>query len=215
MPKTASFSFDKHIGVIGETQSGKTVLAGRMVENLEGKAGAILVIDFEDLGEFGGVRIDGYTSEDRIVELLNSGSKVRFVPDTDKEIRIKQIERLFKLLKNQVNRMVYVVADEIQEYGDAKKNAFDVYAIRGLKNGVLLISITQRPAKLSNTIASQTKRWFFFEVNNFEERYFKEYSLPYEDIIERFNSLDADKVAHSFIVYERGKQVSKPMKLDL
>lgn len=214
MPKSATFKFDKHIGIIGETQSGKTVLAGRMVDNLT-ETEAVLVIDFEDLGEFGGVRVDGDTPEESIINALENGETLRFVPATDKELRIKQIDYIFDVLKNKVGRMVYVVADEIQEYGDAKSNAFDRYAIRGLKNGVLLISITQRPAKLSNTIASQTKRWFFFEVNNFEERYFKEYSLPFEDITERFNSMNQDKAKHSFVVYERGRGVSKPMKLEL
>jgi len=105
---------------------------------------------------------------------------------------------------------MYVYADEIQNWGDSRKNEFDVFAIRGLKHGLHLVAVSQRPAKISKTIISQSKTIIFFDISTFEKKYFKEYELPYDEI----NSMFVEAPKYSFVVFTKGKGLFGPYRLE-
>lgn len=210
--KSAQIPAQNHMAVFGETQSGKTTMMNKFSQNF--KENGVLFIDLEDMNE---IECDSrYDMDSDLEEMrkdLEDGKMVRYVPDPmDKETRKQEAKHLAKKLIFDWNLPVYVIVDEIQEYGSSSSSPFDVIAVRGLKRGVHLISITQRPAKLSQTIATQTSTFVFFEVGEFEKTYFQRYSLPFEPLMKRFKMLEGD---YWFQVYVRNMGLQKPLKLDL
>lgn len=210
--KQVSIPFQKHTAVFGETQSGKTTVVNHISQKFDDHG--VLFIDLEDMGEVDNAqRFDKDDDLDDLKQHLEKGKIATYVPDAwDEDIRKEEIKVLGKKLIFEWNIPVYVIADEIQEYGSSSSNVFDVFAVRGLKRGVHLVSITQRPAKLSQTIATQTDTFIFFQVGEFERRYFEKYSLPFDDLMKGFNSVSGD---YYFQVYVRNQGTSKPLKLSL
>ena len=212
MKDVAKVPVPHHMAVFGETQSGKTTLINRFSQNFQDHA--VLFIDLEDMNEIESEeRFDMDDDLEDLHQALKDRKNVRYVPDAwDKETRQKEIKTLAKKLIFEWNLPVYVIADEIQEYGDSNSSPFDVFAVRGLKRGVHLIAITQRPAKLSKTIATQTDTFIFFEVGEFERTYFERYNLPFEPLMKNFRNLDGD---YWFQIYVRNQGLEKPLKLSL
>jgi len=194
----------KHMAIVGETQSGKTYLADKMFRQTGG-----LFIDFEDVGDIScDVETDRTTDYEKIKNGLDAGKRVCYIPSETRDRREKEIEIIWRKLKK-LNRNITVYADEIQEYGGDTKNRFDKFAVRGLKYGIHLIPISQRPAWISKTIATQSPKWIFFDVGDFERRYFREYQLPFGKLQEKLEGAGN----YSFVIYERGELVKGPFKI--
>jgi len=212
-----SLDMSKHTGIVGETQSGKTILSNFLFQKTGG-----CFIDIEDRGDIKAeISFNIRSSTDRFKTALRDRHTVRYVPSTDKEESMKEAQYLWKMLKG-LNKNMYLYVDEIQNWGSSRKSAFDVFAVRGLKYGIHLVSISQRPAWISKTIATQTITWIFFDIGDFERSYFDNYKLPYERILGKFYKRDeiGDLIRiapeYSFIVYRRGiKSVSEPKKLKI
>ena len=194
-----------HTCIFGETQQGKTVLANKLFDMTGG-----LYIDIEDMGDIDAERtLTRRNSRAQFMKVLKTFNKVKYVPSPIKEKSTKEILWIWQRLV-ELNKSIYVYADEIQNWGTPKKNTCDVYAVRGLKHGVHLVSITQRVANVSKTIATQSPTHVFFDMSEMEERYFRNANLPYDQIKEKMEG--APK--YHFVVYSRvTKLVSKPYKL--
>ena len=205
----------KHIGICGETQSGKTILSNFLFNRTGG-----LFIDIEDKGDVQAeISFSINNSESRFLTALKENKTVRYVPSTRLETSLKEIQYIWNCL-TWINKPIYLYVDELQNWGNARKNAFDVFAIRGLKYGIHLVSISQRPAWISKTIATQSTTWVFFDIGDFERKYFDNYKLPYDEILSKF--YDKDENGHlirkapqySFVIYRRGiRSVSEPQKI--
>jgi len=194
----------RHVTIIGETQSGKTVLANYLFQKTGG-----LFVDIEDLGDIeADITLTRRNTSSFFLKALQIYRRVRYVPSPNFEFNKKEILFIWRLVKT-LNKNLYVYVDEIQNWGGARKNVFDVYAIRGLKYGIHLVSISQRPANISKSIATQTKTFIFFDISEMESQYFKLHQLPYEEIKRRL--MDAPRYA--FVVYVRGEGVSQPYKI--
>lgn len=199
-------SINKHLAIIGETQTGKTYLAQKIFKTNPIKS---LFIDIEDIGDIKGQRVlTRNNREDVFDRTILKYHKVRYVPSSNDAVARREVRWIFNRLRK-LNVPICVFVDEIQHYGTARKNAFDVYAIRGLKYGIHLVSISQRPAHVSKTIMTQTSVFIFFDVGVFERKYFREYNLPYDELLYRFK--DAPK--YSWIVYEKGVGIKGPYKI--
>ena len=195
-----------HTGIVGMTRSGKTVLGNYLFEKTGG-----LFIDIEDKNEVqGAVTLTKNTRPDQFDRALIEHKKVRYVPDPDPDKAIREATWISKRLLT-LNLDLHVWVDELQNYGGARVNAFDLLAVRGLKHGIHLNWLTQRPAKASKTIASQTNTLIFFDMSGFEKKYFKEYELPYDEIKEKLEG----QPPYHFVIFTRGVGVSEPRKLSL
>ncbi len=190
--------------IIGDTQSGKTELGNQLFQDTGG-----LYIDIEDKGQIDvDITISGKNHVKVIKKALIERRRVAFIPTTSKKLRDKEVEALWHILKG-INKNIYVYVDEAQHWGSSRTNSFDEYAIRGLKHGIHLVTMTQRPANISKTIASQAKTMVCFDISGYEKKYFKEYKLPYEEIVAKL----ADKPDYYFVQYIRKVGVSKPYRL--
>jgi len=207
----------KHGSIIGETQTGKTIFSNFLFNQTGG-----LFIDIEDKGDIDAeISFNINNSELRFIRALKERKTVRYVPSPRIEKSLKEVEYIWRVLMK-LNMHIFVYVDEIQNWGNAVKNAFDVFAIRGLKHGIHLISITQSPSNLSKTIARQTPTWVFFDIGDFERAYFDRYKLPYDRILSKFyeedDKGDLIRIApqYSFVIYRRGlRSVSEPMKIEI
>lgn len=199
-----NINMEGQVTIIGDTQGGKTELANHLFQQTGG-----LYIDIEDKGQ---VQVDKTISAKNSVKVIKKVLKeyrrVAYIPTTDKKLRTKEVKALWHILIG-LGINIYVYVDEAQHWGNARTNDFDEYAIRGLKHGVHLVVMTQRPAKISKTIASQSKTLICFDISGYEKKYFKEYNLPYDEI----NNALVKKPEYYFVVYIKKVGVSKPFKL--
>jgi len=209
-------NLNKHLCIIGETQSGKTVLANELFRINDTKS---LFIDIEDMGEIKAEReVNMNTSPTEFKAIIKHYSKIKYIPSTDPKTAQKEVLWIWNTLMS-MNINICVFVDEIQNYGDSNRNVFDVYAIRGLKHGVHLVSISQRPAYVSKTIMTQTPVIVFFEIGTFEREYFRRYQLPYDRMLNIFydiaenGDLTRKIPLYSFIVFERGQPIKGPFVL--
>jgi len=193
-----------HTGFVGITRSGKTYLGNYLYSQMGG-----LFIDIEDKNEVqAAVTLTKRNTAEQFNKALTKINKVRYVPDPDPEKATIEARWIAKRLLT-LNLNLHVWVDELQNYGGARVNAFDILAVRGLKHGIHLNWLTQRPAKASKTIASQTHTIVFFDMSGFEKKYFKEYELPYDEIKRKITG----KPKHYFVIFTRGVGVSEAMKI--
>lgn len=194
----------KHASIYGETQSGKTLLANYLFERTGG-----LFVDIEDKGDIIAERtLTRRNTKKHFIEVVKRYNKIRYIPSPEDEKAVKEAKWLWKTL-SKLNLDLYVYVDETQHYGTARKNAFDVFATRGLKHGLHLVSIAQRPAMISKNIATQSMTSIFFDISTFEKTYFDRYQLPYDEIKDKLEK----QPLYYFVVYKRGIGVSDPYKL--
>lgn len=195
-----------HTGIVGITRSGKTKLANYLYEKTGG-----LFIDIEDKGEVNAaITLTKKNSIEQFDKAIMTINKVRYVPDPEPAKATKEMKVIARRLLG-LNKDLHVTVDELQNYGGARVNAFDVLAVRGLKHGIHFNWATQRPAKASKTIASQTHTLVFFDMSGFEKKYFKEYELPFEEIKAKLSG----QPKHHFVIFTRGVGISEPMKIRL
>ena len=199
-----NINMEAEVIIIGDTQSGKTELGNQLFQETGG-----LYIDIEDKGQIDvDITISGKNDVAVIKKALREHRRVAFIPTTNKKMRDKEVDALWFILKG-LNQNIYVYVDEAQHWGSSRVNSFDVYAIRGLKHGIHLVTMTQRPANISKTIASQAKTMVCFDISGYEKKYFKDYKLPYEEIVAKL----ADKPDYYFVQYIRKVGVSAPYRL--
>lgn len=201
-------------GFVGITRSGKT----KLMSYLFNKTGG-LFIDYEDKGNVqAAVTLTMNNTKNQIEAALRAHKKVRYVPNAEPEIARREAKVLVRILLV-MNIDIHVYVDELQNYGGARVNIFDPLATQGLKSGIHLNWGTQRPAKASKTIASQSTTIVFFDMSSFEKKYFKEYDLPYEEIKAAmpYEIVDGKPVypPYYFVAYTRGKGISEPFKVQL
>lgn len=190
--------------IIGDTQSGKTELGNVLFQDTGG-----FYIDIEDKGQVDAdITLSAKNKPATIKKALTEKRRIYYIPTSKKKMRNREISALWHILKS-VNLNIYVYVDEAQHFGTSRYNAFDEYAIRGLKHGIHLVSMTQRPANISKTIASQAKTMVCFDISGYEKKYFKDYQLPYDEIVNKLK----DKPEYYFVQYVRKVGVSSPYKL--
>jgi len=214
-----NIDLSKNACIFGETQSGKTILANYLFQDTGG-----LFIDISDMGDIeADIEFNHRKSVKNFFLALKYYRRVRYVPispQRDRKKSLKEIKIIWELLCK-LNKNIYVYVDEIQNWGTSRRNEYDVYATEGLKRGVHIISITQRPANISKTLASQSKTHIFFDIGEFEAAYYKKHQLPYEKILNSLYKKDETgewvrkAPYYAFVVYQRGRGLSRPIKLSI
>ena len=201
-----NIDMSKHTSILGGTQSGKTELSNWLFQKTGG-----LFIDIEDLGHIKAqITITRKSRASDFERAIKGYRRVKYVPSPHIKKSSMEIKWIWEKLRK-MNKNIYLYVDEIQNWGDARINICDVFAVRGLKHGVHLVSITQRPANLSKTIASQTMTFIFFECGDFERKYFNTHKLPYDKIMDKL----VKQEKYCWVIYNRGIGVSEPYKLSI
>jgi len=201
-----SLHIEKHAAVIGETQTGKTVLLNEIAQK---SRVPVLVIDVEDVGQIKTeAKFNQNSNMTKFIKALKEKRVVTYVPSENKKDNQTEIKAIWNILKA-LNQNMLVIVDETQHYGDARKNHFDTYSVRGLKYGVHLVSASQRIANISKTIMNNSPLLVQFDMGDYESDYYKKYKLPHEEM----NRLLEKAPKYSYIIYERGIGTKGPYRL--
>lgn len=193
------YEFKKgHTVVVGLTQSGKTYT---VKESLLKVHQGVLFFNTQQEGLQGYIKADKKTSFAQILKLLKLGHKINYLPDSRLKVQFYEIEFLINQLFENGNfnkdKSIFIVIDEAHLFTGKSLDAITRIATSGIRWGLNGIFISQRPANLSNTLMSQSTHMLIF-MCNMESQYFKNYSIPIEEILENIKN----KGKYSFCEYD-------------
>jgi DNA helicase HerA-like ATPase len=195
------FQENRHVTVIGRTQSGKTYAINRILK--EQKLGVLFFnTQLEELPGY--ILIDKNTKFSIIKNLLKKGYKLSYNPSTRLEIQAKEISFLIDQLFENGNfnkeHSIFFVIDEVHLFTKEGLNEVHRIATGGIKYGLNGVFLSQRPAQISNVLMTQSTEMIIFFVN-MESQYFKNYEIPIQIILQNIQK-NGD---YSFCSYDFNK----------
>lgn len=199
---------DNHNFIVGLTRSGKSTFTRRAMLEYKGQGVIYLNIQGERVEKgFLSVRSSDVASE-QLIEMLKAGAKVNFLFDDTRKAYIITAGYLIDLMMNAGftdKHPVYVVIDECHLLKGYALEMVKVCATAGLKKGVRLVFITQRPANADKTLYTQSFRHYIFRVSSAEKQYFINKGIDFEQCL-RLWSANGD---YSYCVYDGYKLEGK------
>lgn len=184
-----------HSTVIGITRSGKTYATKESLKKV--KEGVLFFnTQLENMPD-NFLKANKKTRIDVIIKALNKGLKVNYEPDTEQEVREKELEILIRAMYQKGLKKKYIVVDEVHLYKKEGLKSMIQVATTGLRFGIAGIWISQRPANIDNTLMTQSNQFIIFNTN-MESEYFKRYGIPADEIKSRIEK----KGAFSYCTYD-------------
>jgi DNA helicase HerA-like ATPase len=176
-----------HTIVLGLTQSGKTYAVKKILSK---STNGVLFFNTQQENLEGYINANKNTPFIQIAKLLRLHKKINYLPDTRLKIQFIEVDFLINMLfehklfskSNPIN----IVIDEAHLFEGRALDNINRIATSGIRWGLNGIFISQRPANLSNTLMSQSSHMLIFKTN-MEIQYFKNYSIPIEQILEEIN----------------------------
>lgn len=197
---------NEHYAVFGQTRSGKTTSTYTM---LAGQKKAVLFFNTQQIVIPGYVNIDKKITIKQLLRLMQTGKKCNYIPD--RETRQEELSALINTLyslagHNKID--IYLVIDEIHLYEKRALKSAEEVATTGIRWGIHLIAISQRPAKVSNTILTQATSFLFFKLSIMERQYLESYRIPFDEV---YNKI---KEQYQFVIFD-SYTVSDAKKINL
>jgi hypothetical protein len=170
-----------HTFICGISQSGKSTLSKAALLALPYPV-IYFNIQNEDMPR-GFMRVFSSKIEPKqLLELVEDGAKVNLVLDFDDggyEYTAGYILRLLMNAGRDVNHPVYVCIDECHLLEKEALRASKYVATAGLKKGVRLVCVTQRPANCDKTLYTQCFEHYIFFLSESEAAYMKSKGIDY------------------------------------
>lgn len=190
-------NLEKHISIIGKTNTGKTTFAKKLHEDT-----SLHSIFFNTQKE----DIVGHQIKKWDRKLLKDFKKINFIPDWRNNIAEIQLMDIIQDLRKITERLgdtsrktrFVVFVDEAHEiaYQGSINTSLHFLFKRGHRYGITGVSITQSPADLSKAIVRQSDYHVIFDVNDFESEYFKTKKIPIEQVKDKLFD------THNFTIYD-------------
>lgn len=175
---------NEHTTVLGVTQHGKTFASLKSMVRVKDKAGIFFnVQDVPVPKGFVDVRADQNEWE-QIERLLQQKRKINWIPSTDIDEMKKEISYIVKKLYNGSKRNVILAVDEVHLLDKAALKDVIRVATTGIRWGIIGVFISQRPAKVDNTLYSQSTKHVVFALNNVDYKYLESQAFPSQEIKE-------------------------------
>lgn len=178
----------KHTVIIGSTDSGKSTFAEYLFLNTPYKAIYYDIQEERNPKSDKVVLLEGNFTLDALRKYNRMVIYGKFNTNAQLTEITNIINILFRLGKYYPRRKVWcnLFVDESHEVAPKwdDDNPLNRVATKGLGYGIALICMTQRPAQLHNTILTQAKHHFFFNINFYETPYFSKFSIPLAEIEE-------------------------------
>lgn len=173
---------NNHVFVCGITRSGKTHFVHAAALSLKDP-----VLYFNIQGEDAPRQfITVRTSEIdllQLVELLKDGAKVNLIFDNWKTgYKVVAGYIIAELMQAGFaeKKPIYVIVDECHLLNDDSLEKMKYAATAGLKKGVRLICVTQRPALADKTLYTQSHEHYIFFLSVSEKAYMKNKGIDYD-----------------------------------
>jgi hypothetical protein len=207
--KLIDFGEEDHTAVFGQTRSGKTYGAR---ESLQKQSKGVLFFNTQQIRFPGAWTVaTKQTDFDDIVDGLIGGEKIVYNPS--REHRQQELATIILLLykaaeEHMSDLDIYVVIDEVHLFTGRALAACVELATTGIRWGLKAVWISQRPAKVDNTLMTQSTRFVLYELSQMESQYFKTYRLPFEEIYSKLG----EGGKYSYVVFD-GRKVEGPYKV--
>jgi DNA helicase HerA-like ATPase len=185
---------NEHYAVFGQTRSGKTTSTYTMLAR---QKKAVIFFNTQQIIMPGYVTIEKKISTKMLYKLIQAGKKCNYVPD--RETRQEELTTIIKLLYNFAGVAkidLYLVIDEIHLFEKRALKSAEEVATTGIRWGIHLIAISQRPAKVSNTILTQATSFLFFKLSIMERQYLESYRIPFDEV---YNKI---KKPYEFVIFD-------------
>jgi DNA helicase HerA-like ATPase len=190
-------NLEKHISIIGKTNTGKTTAAKMLHDNTD-KISIFFNTQDED--------VQGHQTKKWDIKDLKEHRKINFIPHWNNDIATIQLKEIVQDLRkitesigdrSRKTRFI-VFVDESHEIAPNNVTGTPLHFImkRGKRYGITGVSITQRPAELDLGIVSQANYHMIFDVNDFESQYFKKKNIPIEQVKPQLVD------THNFTIYD-------------
>jgi hypothetical protein len=176
---------NEHATVIGLTQHGKTYATVKTLESMN--EGIIFFNTQHSQVGKGWIEATGANSAEQIIYGAAKGHKINFLPaDESIDAMSKQLAAITTELYKQGRMNVRFVIDEVHLFWMTKdpggKNALLRLATTGLGRGFKCVFLSQRPAKVENTLYTQSTKHIIFALGKMDESYLKTNGFPVEEI---------------------------------
>lgn len=201
---------NEHGTVIGLTQHGKTYATIKTLENMNEP---IFFFNSQHTPVGAGwVEASGGNTVEQIFYALEKGYRVNFLPsDEGIDQMSKQLKAIVDELYKRGKMNIRFVVDEVHLFWMTKdaggKNSLLRLATTGLGRGFKCLFLSQRPAKIDNTLYTQSTKHIIFALGKLDESYLKTNGFPVEEIISRtgnekyrFVEFDQKEVKGAFII---------------
>lgn len=201
---------NEHATVIGLTQHGKTYATIKTLENMN--EGIIFFNSQHTAVGKGWVEATPANSADQIIGAAAKGHRINFLPsDEDIDKMSKQLKAITDELYKQGRMNVRFVIDEVHLFWMCKDNGGKTALLRlattGLGRGFKCVFLSQRGAKVDNTLYTQSTKHIIFALGKLDVAYMKNNGFPVEEITKKtgneyykFVEFDQKEVKGPFIV---------------
>jgi hypothetical protein len=205
--KVKAFELEnEHTTVMGITRHGKTYATILTLSKLAGEGVLFFNTQHETVPpnyvEFN----PDLHSWEQIENLLKKNRKINFLPSTDPEQMQKQLSGIIRKLYNGEKRNLRLAIDEVHLFKKTSLNDLIRVATTGLRWGIKGIFLTQRPAKVDNTLLTQSTKHIIFRVGLNDYDYLQQHGFPAEQLkLEEkyhFKTFDGIEAKGTFMVVE-------------
>lgn len=196
---------DGHTVVLGMTRHGKTWATMETFKNV--KEGVLFFNVQQEETPKTFIKVDMFCSITTIIEALERGEKINYIPSTDLEIMAKEICLIIRNLYDGSKRNIYFIIDECHLFKKESLAQIQRIATTGLRFGIKGVFCSQRGALIDNTLISQSTFFVTFYNNQQDVNYWNGYGFPIEEMMER---IGGEK--YLFCTYD-GKEIKGAYKI--
>jgi hypothetical protein len=205
-PKEVSsfFEHEEHSTVLGITRHGKTYATIKSLAHIKNEAVFFFNTGHEKVpGGFTDVD-PRYHEWEQVEYLLSKNKKINWIPSTRIDEMQKQVIYIIDKLYNGEKRNMRLVIDEVHLFQKESLKAIQRIATTGLRWGMRGVFISQRPAKVDNTLYSQSTNHVIFALGSADYQYLHGQGFPIDKLQEFVNG-----EKYVFVTYDQ-KDVSGP-----
>ena len=194
----------EHGTVLGITRHGKTYGAIKSMERIKDEAVFFFNTQHEKVGSKWTTVDPRYNEWEQVEYLLENKKKINWLPSTRIEDMHSEIVYIVDKLYNGEMRNVRVVFDEVHLFKKKALEQIQRIATTGLRWGMRGVFISQRPAKVDNTLYTQSTNHVIFALGSADYQYLHGQGFPIEELKEKVRG-----EKYIFVSFDQ-KEVSEP-----
>jgi hypothetical protein len=197
----------EHSTVLGITRHGKTYATIKSLSRMKNEAVFFYNTQHEKVGKEWTTVDPRYNEWSQVEYLLSKNKKVNWLPSTKIPDMHKEIEYIVDQLYNGEMRNVRIAFDEVHLFRKKALEQIQRVATTGLRWGMRGVFISQRPAKVDNTLYTQSTNHVIFALGSADYQYLHGQGFPIDDLQQK---VQGEK--YVFVNFNQ-KEVSEPKKI--
>lgn len=172
----------EHETVLGLTRHGKTYGAIKSLARLKDEAVFFYNTQHEVVGKEWTTVDPSIHEWEQVEYLLSKNKKVNWLPSTKIEDMHNEIIFIVDKLYNGQKRNMKMVFDEVHLFRKKALEQIQRVATTGLRWGIRGVFISQRPAKVDNTLYTQSTNHIVYALGLADYEYLKNQGFPMDDL---------------------------------